>query len=297
MSESFASAIWQEDQKKPGLHTFHAVGPQVIAGLPIDAYHSAQTSVSKTGLDDIERSPAIFYARHLEPSRPPRPEPTAAMFAGTLGHCAILEPDEFDKRYPVGPGKTKAAKDWKDFAASLDASQTPIKQAERDMAFGMAASVRKIGPLRDALAVGSAEVSAYWRDEATGVDCRCRPDFVHTAGNGVILLDVKTTTDASPEAFAKSVANYRYEVQAGFYTDGYAAASGLPVHGFIFAAVEKDYPFAAAAYMLTEEDIEAGRRKYRRNLARYAECRESGEWPGFATDIQLITLPPWAKKD
>lgn len=270
----------------------------IASGLPIDEYHADTHAISKTGLDNIERSPAIFYARHLNPSRPPTPEPTAAMFAGTLGHCAILEPAEFDKRYPVGPDvKTKASKDWKDFAACLDASQTPIKQAERDMAFGMADSIRKIGPLRDALAKGSAEVSAYWTDEATGVDCRCRPDFVHTAGNGVILLDVKTTTDASPEAFAKSIVNYRYDVQAAFYTDGYAAASGLPVHGFIFAAVEKEYPYAAAAYMLTEEDIEAGRRKYRRNLARYAECLASNDWPGFASDIQLIQLPAWAKKD
>lgn len=270
---------------------------RIIAGLPIEDYHADADSISKSGLDDIERSPHIYFARHVDANRP-KSEPTEAMFVGTLAHCAILEPDAFADRYPVGPDvKTKAAKDWKDFAASMSGHQTPIKPAQYEQAFAMAASVRQIGPLRDALAKGQAEVSAYWLDEQTGVQCRCRPDWVHPAGDGVILLDVKTTIDASPEAFAKAVANYRYDLQAAFYSDGYQAASGRPVHGFIFAAVEKDWPYAAAAYMLDEEAMEAGRRKYRRNLATYVQCREAREWPGYSTEIQLLTLPAWAKKD
>ena len=31
----------------------------------------------------------------------------------------------------------------------------------------------------------------------------------------------------------------RYEVQAAFYSDGYAAASGQPVLGFVFVAVSE----------------------------------------------------------
>ena len=124
----------------------------------------------------------------------------------------------------------------------------------------MASSVHCIGSLRDLLAKGDAEVSAYFRDPDTGAQYRIRPDWVAPAGDGVILLDVKTCPDASPTGFAKSIANYRYAVQAAFYSDGWTAATSQTVHAFVFAAVEKEYPFAAAAYILDDESIEQGRR-------------------------------------
>jgi exodeoxyribonuclease VIII len=113
----------------------------------------------------------------------------------------------------------------------------------------------------------------------------------------VILVDLKTCVDASPAGFAKSIVNWRYQVQAAFYSDGWEAATGQKVHAFVFAAVEKEWPYAAAAYMLTDEDLTQGRLAYRRNLRTYAACTASGEWPGYSTDIQLLNLPAWAKKE
>jgi PDDEXK-like domain of unknown function (DUF3799) len=267
----------------------------IVYDRPIEVYHGDTQTVSKSGLDDIAKSPAIYYARHIDPARPDRPEPTPAMQIGTMAHCAILEPDQFDSRYVVGPDADKRTKAWKEWEAQIDPDQIPIKPAEREMAFAQAESLKKIEPIREMLAAGRAEVSAYWNDQPTGIVCRCRPDWVHEAGNGVILLDVKTCPSADPEDFVKSIVNWRYDVQAAFYTDGYAAASGLKVHAFVFAAVEKEYPYAASACMLTEEDIEAGRRKYRRNLSTLAECRRSLKWPGYSEEITLVTLPAWAK--
>lgn len=270
----------------------------IVHDKPIEEYHGDPESVSKSGLDDIAKSPAKFYALHLDPDRPPSEPPTPAQVIGTLAHCAILEPDSFNHRYPVSPSDDKRTKAWKEFEATLASGQTPIKEAEYAMAHAQRQSVLKIAPLRDALAAGRAEVSAYWTDAETGVACRCRPDWVHPVGeNGVILLDVKTCVDASPEGFAKSVANWRYDVQDAFYADGFAAASGKTVHAFIFAAVEKEYPYLAAAYMLTDEDREAGRRKYKRDLRRYAACKKAGDWPGYSAGIEVLALPAWAKRD
>lgn len=266
--------------------------------LPLQQYHADETAVSKTQLDDVERSPHIFFERHRAADRPPRAAPTPAMFAGTLAHCAILEPDAFDARYPCGPEvDTRAAKVWKDFAASLGAHQVGIKPSERAAAFAQAAAVRRVRPLAELLEQGHAEVSAYWRDAASGVRCRCRPDWVHRSGGGVILVDVKTAGNADPREFGRSILNWNYHVQAAFYSDGYEAASGLSVHGFIFAACEKEWPYAAAACMLGEEDLEMGRRRYRRNLATIAECQRTGEWPGWGDNVHLLQLPAWAPKE
>lgn len=272
--------------------------PGIYHDLPIDVYHSDETAVSKTQLDDIEHSPWIFYSRHRMPGRPPRPAPTAAMFIGTLAHCAILEPYAFDARYPMGPEvETRAAKAWKEFAANLKPDQVGVKPSERALAFAQADAVRQVQPLQELLCKGTPEVSGYWLDEATGVFCRCRPDWVHPAGDGVILVDVKTAISADPRDFARSIVNWNYHVQAAYYSDGYEDASGLPVHAFVFACCEKEWPYAASACMLTEEDIELGRRRYRRNLATYAECMRTGEWPGYGDDIHLLQMPAWAHKE
>lgn len=137
---------------------------------------------------------------------------------------------------------------------------------------------------------GKAEQSVYWVDQVTGQLCRCRPDFWR-ADN--VLVDVKTTDDASLEGFGKSISNWRYDVQAAFYCDGVKAATGNDVRAFVFLAVEKRPPYAVACYMLTPEDVELGRLQYRRDLAVYAQCQQSGQWPGYGDKIQTATLPAW----
>ncbi|AKQ59701.1 Exodeoxyribonuclease 8 [Bordetella hinzii] len=267
--------------------------PCTIDGQDIEAYHRGP-GISKTGLDHVARSPALFYALHLDPARPAEKE-RAGQLEGQLAHCAILEPAEFDKRYVVGPDVSRATKAWKEWEASLPAGVIAIKPDQRETALRQAESVRRLPDVAEALAAGRPEVSAYWIDPDTGVLCRCRPDWVHPAGNnGVILLDVKTYSDASPAEFARQVARKRYDVQAAFYTDGFARASGLNVLAFVFVAVETDYPFSSSAVMLDEDSLDAGRRKYQSDLSRYADCLRSDVWPGYSTEIQVVRLPSWA---
>lgn len=75
--------------------------PCTMDGQDIEAYHRGP-GISKTGLDHVARSPAMFHALHLDPARPPEKE-RAGQLEGQLAHCAILEPGEFDKRYAVLP--------------------------------------------------------------------------------------------------------------------------------------------------------------------------------------------------
>ena len=137
---------------------------------------------------------------------------------------------------------------------------------------------------------GVAERSVYWIDSATGELCRCRPDFWREDD---IVVDVKTTDDASPEGFAKSIANWRYDVQDPFYRDGIKAATGRDVRGFVFLAVEKKAPHAVGVYVLDPESIALGRAQYRADLNRYAECNAADQWPGYGDKIQTISLPAW----
>jgi exodeoxyribonuclease VIII len=286
--------------------------PGVLHGIDIDVYH-AMLGISKTGLDAIDRSPAHFFGLHLDPLRPP-PKERAGQLEGTLAHCATLEPSEFAKRYvTVPPGAPRrpteaqwnaknsspesiAAKAWWTEFNAKHAQKTIITAQQYDTAMRQADAIRRIHEVAEALdRRGRAEVTARWIDAATGTPCRCRPDFVAAyGGRHVILLDVKTYSNASAAEFCRQVARKRYHVQDAFYSDGYAAASGDDVMGFVFVVVESEWPFQASALNLDPPSRKQGRDDYRRNLQTYAACRRSGEWPGYGEAIQEIKLPRWA---
>lgn len=137
---------------------------------------------------------------------------------------------------------------------------------------------------------GRAEQSIYWIDALTGTLCRCRPDWWR---DDHLPIDLKTTEDASPEGFARSIAKFRYDVQAAYYLDGIHAATGKRPQNFVFIAVEKKPPYAVGVYVLDAETLEIGRGLYREDLAVYTECAKTDVWPGYGDKIQTINLPGW----
>ena len=268
--------------------------PGLYYGMSNADYHTSP-GVSKSGLDLIARSPAHFFAKKIDANRPPETPQTIPQQDGEIAHCAILEPAEFSKRFVSGPNVTRSTKEWKEFAGSLPSGVSAIKTDQAKTAWKQANSLRSIPDIESALSVGYSEVSAYWIDDETGLLCKCRPDFVHDCGDaGVILVDVKTCGNASPHEFSRMIAKHRYHVQDAYYSDGFAKASGRRVLGFLFAAVEMDYPYAASAVQIDDESRDQGRLDYRRNLNTYAECVAANEWRGYGKEVHLVRLPGWA---
>ena len=265
---------------KPGIHV-----------LSNEDYHKG-SGLSKSGIEEMRRSPAHFKARYID--RIIDSDPTPAMLAGTLAHCATLEPLEFAMRYAVGPDVSRVTKAWKEFESSLPAGVTCIKPDDYAKAWAQSNALRILPDVADAMMSGRPEVSAYWTDADTGILCKCRPDWVHHCQGGAIILDVKTASDASPDGFSKAVAKFGYHRQAAWYSDGYFAASGVPVIGFVFAVVESEPPYAAACYVLDQKSVEQGRRECREALNKFAWCKANNEWPGYQSGISEISLPAWA---
>lgn len=136
---------------------------------------------------------------------------------------------------------------------------------------------------------GKAEQSVYWLDKETGLLCRCRPDW----WADTIIADLKSTEDASADGFSKTVAKWRYHVQDAFYMDGVEQATGIKQRAFVFVAVEKKAPFAVAVYQLDGESVALGREEYQRNLRTYAQCLNTGKWPGYSDKVTPIGLPAY----
>ena len=261
----------------------------IIPGIGIEEYHKGP-GVSKSQLDQFAKSPAHYLASLTAPRKE-----TDAMKIGSLFHTMVLEPEK--SNFVVGPDINKNTKEWRAFKADAEASgQTIIDQATLDMLNCMVASVKAHPAARALLnGPGIAEGSCFWHDEQSGEICRCRPDFYRQDLG--IIVDLKSTEDASPKEFARSVANYRYHVQSAYYQDGVEAATGDFVKGFVFVAVEKKAPYAVAVYELDMQGVEAGRITYQRLLLDLADCKASGKFPAYSDRIETISLPAWAAKE
>ncbi len=264
---------------------------RVVFGLPPEQYH-AHTSLSNSGLGDIAQSPAHYYARHLNPKRPAQ-EAKSGQLEGSLLHTLLLEPQEFTARYIIGPTMNRNKTEWKEFVKAHP-GRIHIQGEQYEVATAQAEACLALPEVAEAFKKGHREVSAFWIDPVTGVECRCRPDFVHEAGSGVVLLDAKTYSNASPKEFARQIARKNYHRQDTWYSDGYRIASERDVLAFIFVAVEADYPYGACAIMIDDEGRQEGRRQYRRLTNTYAECLKNNRWPSYSSAIELVSLPLYA---
>ena len=147
---------------------------------------------------------------------------------------------------------------------------------------------------------GKAEVSIFAPCPVTGVIRKARPDFMlepcDDFPNGLII-DGKSTTDASPDGFSRQVWNLDYGLQAAFYTGVYQAVyrtAGRPA--FLWAAQEKDSPHACAYYAAGADLIDYWDSRIARLLPVFAECSRRGVWPGYATSVGTLEMPAWAQK-
>ena len=250
----------------------------------------AAAGVSQSQLKDLAVSPLHYHARHV--ARTARREETAAMRFGSALHALVLEPAEFDGRYVVQTwdARTKEGKAERD--AALSSGRSVLDQDDAGTLSAMAEALAAHPVASRILAERvHTEHPIFWTDAETGLRCKARLDAVSAIGRASAIVDLKSTTDASPEGFARQVASLGYHVQAAHYLDGWRALGG-DAGTFVFIAIEKAAPYAVAVYELDTEALAVGEAKRRGLLDTLAECQRTGRWPGYQT--QTISLPKWA---
>lgn len=263
---------------KPGIH--HDV--------PADAYH-ALDAASSHRLRLLGRSP--LHMRHAIDNPE---EPTPAMVFGEAVHFACLQPDIFCSRFSLKPEVDRRTKDGKaiyeKFIADL-AGRQPIARDDLARCGHISIAVHE-HPFAGLLlkSPGPVEITGIWTDATTGQLCKLRADKL--AEEYGTIVDLKTTDDASPDGFERSILKYGYHVQAAMYLRGMAAL-GRPFDHFVFVCVEKDPPHAVGVYRLDDEAVEAGDAKLAELLEIYAECSRTKTWPSYPSEVQTISLPDW----
>lgn len=257
-----------------------------VIGLTNDEYRQ-QRGISKSDLDMIHQSPALLEWARNAPS-----VGSDEVELGTHVHCAVLEPDVFAGTYRKAPagGRTAAEKARVEaFAEHCKASGKICLDADTyDMVIAMRDSVLAHPTARDLLtSPGVSESSIF--GELEGVRVKCRPDRIVEGRH--ILLDVKKVDDI--RNLARSIQEFRYYVQAAFYSDIYEQWTGHKPR-FIFVAVGQRRSIGrhpVRVFELEQAWVDAGRAEYLDDLERVREMEEFG----VGMHVEVLELPRWAR--
>jgi hypothetical protein len=283
-----------------------------------DADYHADPAISSTQLVKALRSPAHFWhSASMNPKRA-KDADTDALEFGRAIHCYILERDVFEQTYIVLPEdapkrptkrQVEAAKPspstleaicwWEEFDAvvaergaaviSQDDRATIVAMAEALSAQEIESDSGAVAALSSLFSKGEGEMAYFWRDEPTGLMCRCKVDWL--IGNTV--LDYKSTRDAQLHAFRRQVGNLHYHMRAAFYLDGVEIVTGKRPTQYILLAQEKEAPYCAAPYKLLDVDIEQGRAEYRRALDRIAASVKQVRFDGYSRKVVELSIPDY----
>jgi hypothetical protein len=272
--------------------------PGCYDGIPIEVYHGDVTDgpgISSSGLRTIESKTPLHYwvNSYLNPDRLP-PEPKEHFVFGHAAHSLLLSEEGFKEKFVVRPDQWKdwrkdAAKEWRDEQQAAGKSVLVPEDLKiiRHIANQLAAD-----PLvASGILQGAIEHSLIWRDK-TGVWLRARPDVIPSADG--VLVDLKTTTDASPEAVQRTVLNYGYAMQGSLAGLGMEATLGTKMTDFVLVWLEKKPPYAVRVSPVDNEWLYWAQRQLRRAIDTFAKCVETNDWPGYSGEA-AIHMPQWLR--
>jgi hypothetical protein len=256
--------------------------------------------------------------KHMRQSVEDGTDSTSRKF-GRAAHCRFLEPQAFKDRIliagpcskPLASGKRKGEPcglsstyrgddgAWYCGKHRPDGAEEPadyISQAEADALEEMVSAVFAHPSVSLMRQHGGTEVSLVWDRE--GVPCKARLDkLIVDASCPDTIIDLKKVAAYAIDkhSIESAIANYYYDVQAYWYTDGLRRVTGKDAH-FIWLFVEDGPPFDVLPLRASKKWLETGRCRAEAAFAAYRHCLETGEWPGVAGDIQESSPPAWLCK-
>lgn len=261
--------------------------PGIYDGIDEMLYH-ADPALSHSGMKTLLDCPARYDWQRRHP-RPDKKE----FDLGHAAHAKLLGVGLDVVEVQADDWRTKAAKDQA--AEARAAGAVPMLTKEIARVDAMVEAVLAHEGARAILdAADAVEQSMWWTCEL-GVQIRGRVDLVASYADGTpCLVDLKTTTDASPIEWPKTVVKYRYDLQRAVYTDGWRTITGESPD-FALIVVEKEPPHLTALYRLDLDFLDRGNRLYEQAVRTWIDCTETGQWPGYGTDFVELSPPGWAR--
>jgi len=263
--------------------------------LTNEEYHENKFYISRSAIMDFDKSPYTYWAKHLNPFRPKK-DATPQMQMGSAFHTLILEPHTFTDIYGIAPPKVllkdvgrEVYDDFKKAAEELEKSgKIVLSQEDWQVLCEMEKKVKSNEQAMQLICDSRIENSFFWQDDHSGLLLKARPDILHEN----MIVDLKTTSDASPRAFQNEMVKYGYHIQFAMIRDAVEKIEDRRISNFINIVIETKYPYNMAIYIIDEFAVDEGQVKYKNICLDLKHSLEENSFNDYG--IQTIGLPKWA---
>lgn len=263
---------------------------------PAEVYH-ASPAWGRSGIWQYRLDRTVCRDVFVERTHPGKPV-TKPMEFGSLVNDMLLLNRPFSELCAAYPAKvlgkngrlgTNAANE---FAAECRArGVVPMKQSDIDRALIVEQRFRAVFGKWLSLAKFT-EQSLYWTDALTGLECKCRPDWLCLSDDGWFIFDLKTSYDPRPRIFRKVIEDGLW-MQAVHYIAGVEAVFGGRAN-FKFVVVQTDYPYKCAVHELKENSLVQAQAERNATLVNLKACLDSGDWSEpWESVVNTVELRPW----
>jgi hypothetical protein len=283
-------------------------GEQMLgAGLHVDIpearYHADDLlpvpTLSSSVAREMLRSPLHGWIAHSRLNPDYRPRESAAFDFGRAVHRVVLGKGGDYVAIPEsllsddGAIRSNAARKW--VAEARAQGLTPLKSETIDQILTVSGAVmRHLREMGISLDPACSEVTAL--AEVDGVWCRARFDNLPERGN--VFYDLKTITDAGPDAVIRAVENYGYDLQIAHYQAVLEAATGQRRRARLIF-VEREPPYEISVVELLDDPnseadwMAVARAKADQARRLWRDCLASNQWPGYPRAVQILGARGW----
>lgn len=243
----------------------------------------------------LTRSPLHAWWGHPRLNPAWQPTESEAFDLGAAVHDIVIEGRTDRIRIVQADSwRTKEARELRDAARAEGMLPLLPEQAAAVLAMaGPALAAIEMSPDLAGLGELDPEQTFVWQDPSSGAWLRCRPDWV-TRDRSIILSYKTTSSSAEPAAFAKTIMNFGYDLQAAFEIAGVEAICGTRVTSYVWVVQEVQPPYAVSLVGMSPEMRHYGLSRFDLAVSRWADCLNNDRWPGYPTRICYVDPPSWA---
>lgn len=263
--------------------------------------YRAHPAIAQSDVKLFMRSRTAFWHQKIH-GVPAQKKPSPAMdfgtfvdhvladgIAKTLGNYVVPPDDVLSK------SGSRAGNKYKDWLKGVPAGSKVVTNAEHAQLCTIAGHLlnnidRHAAAqwlLHDKTVSRNWHLRGFWPCPVTRLQRKCEIDV---ALGSTALVDIKTTRDLSPDAFARSVAGYGYHLQAATYCEYAEYATGRWPDYYIVSILNES-PYSVAVYEIDKAWIESGRELNHKVMRQIGRCYERDEWVEHAGSIVLLKQP------
>jgi hypothetical protein len=280
-----------------------------------EQYHASE-GISRSKLMLLDKSPYHFWYETMS-GLADKQEATPAMNIGSAFHTMLLEPVNFQREFCVKPKlevlpPAVLMKDvGKEQYEQVKAARTIVQNRNHELmeefkqysegkilltdeqfskVSKMVELVNRHEIVTTLLDEAVYEQSIFWTDKETGLQFKTRPDI----WSSKMVVDLKTTNNASAHSFMRSALEYGYYLQAGMAHEA-CKALGKPFDMFVILACEKEAPHVPAIYIMKDDALQFGINQFTTYKRKLKKCLDENKWEGYL--VQELAVPKYATID